>query len=70
MPITLAPAGRELYIRKVGAEEKVKQHLQALGIAEGSAVTLLSSAGGNVILCVKEGRLCLDKGLAAKILVA
>lgn len=70
MPIFIAPCGRELEVRKVGADEKVKKHLQELGITEGSKITLISSTGGNVIVIVKEGRLCLDKNLAGKILVA
>lgn len=70
MPIAIAPAGRELEIRRVGAEEKTKKHLRELGIFEGSKITLVSSNGGNVIVIVKEGRLCLDKALAGKILVA
>ncbi len=70
MPITIAPCGRELEVRKVGADGQVKKHLRELGIAEGSKVTLLSQSGGNVILIVKEGRLCLDRSLAGKILVA
>lgn len=70
MPITIAPEGRELTVRKIGAEEKHKKHLRELGITEGSKVTLLSSSGGNVIIIVKEGRLCLDSSLAKKILVA
>lgn len=70
MPIAFAPAGAELEVRKVGAEEKVKKHLQELGVTVGSKITLISSSGGNVIVIVKEGRLCLDKTLAGKILVA
>lgn len=70
MPIYIAPAGRELEVRKVGAEEKTRKHLQELGISEGSKITLISSSGGNVIVIVKEGRLCLDRTLASKILVA
>lgn len=70
MPIALAPAGTELLVKKVGADEKVKKHLQELGISEGSKITLISSSGGNVIVIVKEGRICLDKTLAGKILVA
>ena len=58
MPIAIAPLGRELEIRRVGAEDKVKKHLRELGIFEG------------VIVVVKDGRLCLDKALAGKILVA
>ena len=70
MPIHIAPGNVELTIRKVGAEDKKKKHLQELGICEGSKITLLSSSGGSVIVIVKEGRLCLDRTLAGKILVA
>ena len=70
MPIAIAPFNRELVVRKIGAEEKTKKHLQELGITEGGTITLLSSTGGNVIVIVKEGRLCLDRNLAGKILVA
>ena len=70
MPITVAPRGCELEVRKVGADGQTKKHVRELGISEGSKVTLLSQTGGNVILVVKEGRLCLDKTLAGKILVS
>lgn len=70
MPIAIAPAGAELEVRKVGADEKIRKHLQELGVTVGSKITLVSSAGGNVIVIVKEGRLCLDRSLASKILVA
>lgn len=70
MPIAIAPVGRELYVRKVAAEDKIKKHLHELGICEGGKITLIFSTGGNVIVVVKEGRLCLDRTLAGKILVA
>ena len=70
MPVTIAPCGKELTVRKIGAVDKVRRHLREMGICEGSNLTLLSSSGGNVILGVKEGRLCLDRSIAAKILVA
>lgn len=70
MPIAIAPRGAELLVRKVAAEDKVKKHLHEMGICEGSKITLVSSIGGNVIVIVKEGRVCLDKNLAGKILVA
>ena len=57
MPIAIAPLGRELEIRRVGAEDKVKKHLRELGIFEGSKITLISANGGNVIVVVKDGRL-------------
>lgn len=70
MPIYIAPRGAELSVRRVCTDDKTKKHLRELGISEGSKITLISSTGGNVIVVVKEGRLCLDRNLASKILVA
>ena len=70
MPIAMAPAGTELMVRRVAAEDKIKKHLHEMGICEGGKITLISSSGGNVIVVVKEGRVCLDRTLAGKILVA
>ena len=50
MPIAFAPEGKELEIKRVGAEEKVRKHLQEMGITVGGKIKLLSSAGGNVII--------------------
>ena len=70
MPIAIAPTGTELLVRRVAADDKVKKHLHEMGICEGGKITLISSSGGNVIVIVKEGRVCLDRTLAGKILVA
>ena len=70
MPLSMAPAGRELKIVKVLAEESVKHHLENLGILAGEHMSVLSASGGNVILLVKNGRLAINKDLAVKILVA
>ncbi len=70
MPLAFASKNRELEIKKVNVQESIRKHLQEMGIAVGSKITLLSSDGGNVIVIVKEGRLCLDKTLAGRILVA
>ena len=48
---------------------KVKKHLESLGITINSIITILSSDGGNVIILVKEGRLALDKVIANTIFV-
>ncbi len=69
MPIVMAPTNTPVTVIKILAEDKVKKHLENLGITIGSSVTVLSEEGGSVILLVKEGRLALDKNLATKILV-
>lgn len=69
MPIKMAPIGEELEIKRVSADDKVKRHLENLGIAVGQRVTVLSMVGGAVILKVKDGRLALDKQMSAGIFV-
>ncbi len=69
MPLTLAPEDRKLRVIKVLAEEKIKKHLESLGITINSDLTVLSHSGGNIILMVKDGRLALDRDIATKILV-
>ena len=69
MPLPIAPAGEELTVRKILADEKNKRHFENLGILAGTKITVLSAVGGNVIIKVREGRLALDRTLAMKILV-
>lgn len=69
MPLPIAPAGVELTVRKVIADDKNKRHFENLGIIAGARITVLSQVGGSVILKVREGRLALDRDLAMKIFV-
>ena len=70
MPIRMAPIGEEVEIKRLSADEKVKRHLENLGLAVGQKITLLSAEGGAVILKVKDGRIALDKQMAGGIFVA
>ena len=70
MPIKMAPIGEEVEIKRVSADEKVKHHLENLGIVVGQKVVGLSTVGGAVILKVKDGRLALDRQMSSGIFVA
>lgn len=70
MPLILAPLNREVEIIKILIEEKLKKHLESLGITINSKITVLSQTNGNIICKVKEGRLALDSGIATKILIS
>lgn len=70
MPITLAPLNQEVTIVKILADEKLKKHLESLGILVNAKITVLSSVNGGVVIIVKDGRLALDAKVASKILVA
>lgn len=45
MPLRMAPLGEEVEIKRLAADEKVKRHLENLGLAVGQKVTVLVRAG-------------------------
>jgi ferrous iron transport protein A len=69
MPLTMAAAGDESFIIKVGGPPDTRQFLEKLGFVPGSRVTVVSKAGGNVIVSVKESRVAVSREMASKILV-
>ena len=69
MPLSLADAGKENVIIKVGGNPEVKKHLEDLGFVAGGTATLISSMGGNVIVKVKESRVAISEEMARKIMV-
>ena len=70
MPIMLAPLNEEVKVVKILANEKIKKHLESLGILVNSTLTVISSVNGGVVVVIKNGRLALDHEVASKILVA
>lgn len=70
MPIRMAPIGEEVEIKRVSVDEKVKRHLEDLGLSVGQKIVLLSVSGGAVIIKVKDGRLALDAKMASGLFVA
>lgn len=69
MPLTLADAGEELIIRKIGGNAEVKQHLADLGFVVGGDVTVITMINGNLIAKVKETRVAISREMAQKIMI-
>lgn len=69
MPLTLANTGEENIIKKVGGNPETRKFLENLGFVAGSAVTVVSEIGGNVIVNVKDSRVAVSKEMAQKIMV-
>ena len=69
MPLTLANAGEENMIRRIGGNDETKRHLEDLGFVAGANVTIVSSIGGNLIVNVKDSRVAISKEMAGKIMV-
>ena len=69
MPLTMADVGKPVKIKRVGGKEDTRRFLENLGFVTGGTVTLLSEAGGNVIVNVKDSRIAIGKEMARKIMV-
>lgn len=69
MPLTLANAGDELMIRKIGGNPDTKRFLESLGFVVGGAVTIVSELSGNVIVTVKGSRVAVSKDMAKRVMV-
>ncbi len=69
MPLSLADAGEENTIKKIGGNPEVKKHLENLGFVVGGNVKVISTLGGNVIVNVKEARVAISEEMARKIMV-
>ncbi len=69
MPLVMADPGEENVIRRVGGSPEMKKHLEDMGFVAGSAVTVMNTIGGNLIVKIKETRVAISKEMASKIMV-
>ena len=69
MPLTMAKAGEEQLIKKIGGKTEVRQFIETLGLTPGSTVTVITEIGGNIIVSVKDSRVAISREMANKILV-
>ena len=69
MPLTMAKNGEVNIIKRVGGMEETRRFLESLGFVPGSAVTVVSEIGGNMIVNVKDSRVAINKEMANKIMV-
>lgn len=69
MPLTVAPTDCDLKIVKIVAEDKLKKHLENLGITPGAVIRMLSASGGSVICMIKDCKLAIDSNLSSHIFV-
>lgn len=69
MPIAFAPAGEVLTVRRISGDDKVRKHLQSLGIVPDHPIMVLEQIRGSTIVLVNEMRLALDRNVALTIMV-
>ena len=69
MPLSMAQKGDTFSIIKVGGREEMRKFLENLGFVAGSAVTVVSRAGWNLIVSVKGSRVAISREAASHITV-
>lgn len=69
MPLTLANAGEENIIKKVGGSPETRKFLESLGFVAGGTVTIVSTISGNLIVNIKSSRVAVSKEMAQRIMV-
>lgn len=69
MPLSLAPIGQELLVRRVGGGEKVRNHLASLGIAKDRPIRVMSQGATGTVIEVCSSRLALNTEIARTIIV-
>lgn len=69
MPLTVADAGEECVVKRIGGKPEVKQHLENLGFVVGAGVSVINTIAGNVIVKVRESRVAISQEMAQKIMI-
>lgn len=69
MPLTMAKAGETVTIRRISGKDEVRQHLAELGFVVDTAVTVVSSIMGNLIVQVRDSRVAIDQTMANRIMI-
>ena len=69
IPLSLAAPGEKCKIQKISGNDKVRQHLQELGLVSDAVVTIVSSDNGNIILNVKGVRVAIGSDLSGRVMI-
>ena len=69
LPLSMATPGEKQTIRKITGKDEVRQHLAELGFVVDSDIMVVSEAGGNLIVQVKDSRVALNRDMANRIMV-
>lgn len=64
MPLSMAGVGKNVVITGCRAREKTRKFLEGLGLVPGTPVCIVSEAGGNIILIVRDSRIAINRGMA------
>ena len=71
MPFLLSEAakGQKVRLVRIDAGKKLTHRLNELGLTPGVEVLLVQASGGPLLLCVRDSRVAIGRGMAEKLTV-
>lgn len=69
MPLAMAAAGEEVYIKRIGGKEETRRFLENLGFVPGTMVRVVSRVDDNLIVSVKDARIAISSEMAKRIYI-
>ena len=69
MPLIYATPGEVNVVKRILGTRDERSQLEDMGFTPGALVTLVTSSGGDVIVCVKESRVAISREAAERILI-
>ena len=69
MPLSLSPAGSEVFINAIMGKDVTRRFLESLGFVVGGSVRVISELNGDLIVNIKESRVAISRGMANRIMV-
>ena len=69
IPIILADKNQPHKVLKLAVEDKLRKHLENLGLVPGVEIDIISNSNGVIILKIKDGRVAINNDLGNKIFV-
>lgn len=63
-------AGENALVVAISAGDKAQTRLESLGLVPGTEVGVINNGNGPMLVCVGEGRVIVERGIAGKVIVA
>lgn len=64
MPLSMMKAGGPCTIKKVGGKAEIRRFLENIGFVIGAVVNVVSDAGGNMIVDIKDSRVAIGRDMS------
>ncbi|MDR2771654.1 MAG: ferrous iron transport protein A [Clostridiales Family XIII bacterium] len=69
MPLSLLKSGETGTVKRITGKDDTKRFLESLGFTVGAPVSVISEISGNMVLCIRDTRIALNRDMARRIVI-